>query len=57
MSDEIPAGIKAWIDGASYESLLERWRNAPVGDPAFQGEAGRYYRDSRVGGAIQEERG
>lgn len=46
MGTEIPADIKAWIDGASYETLLERWRNAPVGDPAFQGDAGAYYRDA-----------
>lgn len=36
---------KAWIDAASYRTLLERWRNAPSGDPIFQGETGRYYSD------------
>jgi hypothetical protein len=37
---------KRWIDNASYESLLSRWRNSPAGDQMFQGEAGEYY--SRV---------
>ncbi len=36
---------KAWIDGASYEDLLRRWRFAPAGDPMFQGETGTYYQD------------
>lgn len=35
--------IKAWIDNATYESLLRRWRFAPVGDPVFQGDVGQYY--------------
>ena len=34
-----------WIDNASYEQLLSRWRNAPVGSPFFTGEMGYYYRD------------
>ena len=34
---------KATIDAMSYEQLLRRWRNAPAGDPLFQGEAGEYY--------------
>ena len=36
---------KKWIDSASYEDLLRRWRNAPVGDTIFQGETGKYYSD------------
>lgn len=35
--------MKRWIDAASYESLLSKWRNAPVGSPWFQGEIGEYY--------------
>lgn len=35
--------LKQWIDEASYADLLWRWRTAPVGDPMFQGEIGRYY--------------
>ena len=34
---------KNWIDGSSYEGLLARWRNAPIGDPIFQGDTGKYY--------------
>lgn len=34
---------KAWIDSASYESLLSKWRFAPSGSPWFQGETGSYY--------------
>lgn len=34
---------KKWIDESSYESLLRRWRNAPPGDPIFNGESGKYY--------------
>lgn len=25
----------AWIDQASYEDLLRKWRFAPIGDPFF----------------------
>lgn len=35
--------LKAQIDAKSYEQLLSRWRNAPVGDPMFQGESGKYW--------------
>lgn len=35
--------IKTWIDQASYEQLLERWRFAKSGDPAFSGATGTYY--------------
>jgi hypothetical protein len=35
---------KAWIDSASYEDLLRRWRFAELGDPMFT-EGGEYYRD------------
>ncbi len=38
------AKMKAWIDGATYEQLLRRWRFSPAGgDPIFQGEIGQYY--------------
>jgi len=39
----IPIEMKAWIDEADYESLLERWRNEPSGSPWFQGDVGAYY--------------
>lgn len=35
---------KKWIDNASYEQLLSRWRFAPIGDPMFRGDAGDYYK-------------
>jgi len=34
---------KKWIDGATYEELLRRWRFAPAGSLWFQGEIGVYY--------------
>ena len=39
----IPEDIKNWIDNASYEELLRKWRSAPPGDRFFQNEAGDYY--------------
>lgn len=37
---------KKWIDEASYESLLEKWRFASFGDPFFSkvSGAGDYYK-------------
>lgn len=35
--------MKKWIDSANYEQLLQKWRNAPSGDPFFQGEIGKYF--------------
>lgn len=35
--------MKRWIDNASYEQLLNKWRFAPAGDPFFLGEIGEYY--------------
>lgn len=34
---------RAWIDSASYEQLLSKWRNASIGDPMFQGGTGDYF--------------
>ena len=34
---------KHWIDNASYEELLRKWRFAPAGDSFFSGEVGEYY--------------
>jgi hypothetical protein len=42
---------KAWIDNASYEELLRKWRFAPIGDSFFQGDTGAYY-----GGALAAKR-
>jgi len=35
--------LKAEIDSRSYAELLAKWRFAPLGDPLFQGESGKYY--------------
>jgi hypothetical protein len=37
------AEMRAWIDNASYEDLLRKWRFAPSGDPFFAGAMGDYY--------------
>lgn len=37
--------VKAQIDAMNYEQLLRRWRFAPIGDPIFQGESGKYFAD------------
>lgn len=37
--------VKAYIDAKTYHELLERWRNAPIGTPIFQGETGQYWGD------------
>ena len=34
---------KKWIDEATTEDLLRKWRFAPVGEPMFQGDTGEYY--------------
>ena len=43
MSTPMTAEEKAWIDGASYEQLLEKWRFSPAGDPFFTGQTAIYY--------------
>ncbi len=34
---------KNYINSLSYESLLEHWRFAPIGDPWFCDETGDYW--------------
>ena len=34
---------KDWIDNASTEALLEKWRFTQLGDPMFEGDTGTYY--------------
>ena len=34
---------KEWIDNASYEQLLRKWRFAAVGDPMFSGDTFEHY--------------
>jgi hypothetical protein len=38
--------IKEWIDSASYEELLRKWRFALAGDKYFFGEAIVYYQQA-----------
>lgn len=40
---DLTSEVKAKIDAMDYESLLRKWRFAPVGDPMFQGESGKYF--------------
>lgn len=37
--------MKQWIDNASYEELLRKWRFASAGDPFFRSDTGvgEYY--------------
>ena len=34
---------KEWIDKATYETLLRKWRFSPLGDAFFCGECGTYF--------------
>lgn len=59
----IPENLKKRIDGMSYYQLLDKWRFAPVGDPMFQGELGKYYskvmfakRDADPAGAVADSK-
>lgn len=40
-----PEEMKAWIDKASYEELLRKWRFEPSGTGWFEGEVGKYYEE------------
>jgi len=40
---ELTEKNKGMIDDMSYTQLLSRWRFAPIGDPWFQGETGKYW--------------
>lgn len=35
--------MREWINAASYEQLLAKWRFEPVGSPWFQGRVGRHF--------------
>jgi len=43
-----PEDMKAWINSASYEELLRKWRNEPAGSLWFQGEMGLYYQEVMI---------
>ncbi len=38
-----PEAMIEWINGATYDQLLSRWRFAPIGSPWFQGKVGEHY--------------
>jgi hypothetical protein len=40
---ELTPELKAEIDSKTHYELLSRIRFAPVGDPVFQGESGKYW--------------
>lgn len=42
---DLTAENKKYIDSLSYKDLLTQWRFAPVGNPWFQGETGKYWGD------------
>ena len=44
---ELTTENKRHIDNMGLEGLLSHWRNAPAGDPWFQGETGDYW-DERM---------
>jgi len=35
---------RVWIDNATHEEMLSKWRTAPVGDPLLQMETGIYFK-------------
>ena len=38
--------MKKWIDAASYQDLLEKWRFEPIGSHWFEGETGKYFKEA-----------
>lgn len=38
--------MRTWIDSATYEQLLRKWRFEPVGSIWFDGEIGAYFIDA-----------
>lgn len=36
---------KEEIDAMDYKQMLRRWRSAPISDPYFTGDRGRYFSD------------
>lgn len=37
---------KEWIDNASYEELLRKWRYSTFSDPLFHSETGTYFSEA-----------
>jgi hypothetical protein len=46
---------KEWIDNASYQSLLQKQRFAPSGDPVFQDKEAWEYFSARMGKLKSED--
>lgn len=38
--------MKDWMDTATYQELLSKWRFAPAGSSWFVGEIGQYYNEA-----------
>jgi len=38
--------MKLWIDGATYQMLLQKWRFESVGSPWFSGDVGEYFTEA-----------
>ena len=36
---------KKWIDEASFEEMIERWKEGQANDPLFKGDTGGYFLD------------
>lgn len=46
---------KEWVDKASYLQLLDRWRNAPIGDSIFIDDTENYYQEAMKKKRISDE--
>lgn len=46
---------KEWVDKASYIQLLDRWRNAPIGDSIFIDDIENYYQEAMKKKRISDE--
>lgn len=45
MENDLTVESKARIAAMGREELCRKWRSAPLGDPFWQGEAGKYAQD------------
>lgn len=56
MSDAMTNDMKDRIDSLTREEMARKWRFAPIGDPMFQGDAGKYFgkRFDELGGFSPE---
>jgi hypothetical protein len=47
-TEEFTEEERNWIDNATLEQLLHKWRFCPIGDTYFQGKRGEYFKDVMV---------